>query len=272
MIIKDYNGGVLVSDSDIDLHKTFDCGQCFRFEEREDGVFRGVAFGRVLDITKTDGGFFVADMDCDEFKSRYVAFFDLERDYPTVGKELLSLGVIPQAVENGSGIHILRQDFWETLCSFIISQNNNIPRIKKIIAALCALLGDEIAEGVYSFPTAQRIAAVGAEGLQPIRAGFRAEYIADAARRFVSGELDGATLSAVGLERATEALCRVKGVGPKVAGCVALFSLGYMNAFPVDVWIKRVLGKYYSADFNAARFGEYAGIAQQYLFYNERYS
>lgn len=272
MNVKELNGGVLISNSDIDLYKTFDCGQCFRFEALGDGVFKGVAFGRVLDIKATEAGsFYIADMSIAEFESRFALFFDLERDYEGIRKDLLSLGVIPKAIENGGGIHILRQEFWETLCSFIISQNNNIPRIKKIIASLCRLLGDEIAEGVYTFPSAEKVAQAGVEGLAPIKAGFRAKYMVDAAEKVASGALCYETLCTIGLDKAIEALCTVKGVGRKVAGCVALFSLGYMSSFPVDVWIKRVLDKYYAEDFNPQSFGSFAGLAQQYLFYNERY-
>ena len=165
----------------------------------------------------------------------------------------------------------MRQDPWEALCSFIISQNNNIPRIKKIIASLCALLGEEISEGVYDFPTPESIARVGASGLAPIKAGFRAAYIADAAEKVATGKLDLNSLYHVSLEDAVTALCTIKGVGPKVAGCVALFGLGHMDSFPIDVWIKRVIEKYYDKDFTPKVFGEYAGIAQQYLFYHERY-
>lgn len=271
MNITEQSGGVLIAGSDINLYKTFDCGQCFRFEHLGDGRFKGVAFGRVINISETDGGFYIENMTKDEFASRYGTFFDLDRDYEAIRAKLLELGVVPTAIENGIGIHILRQDFWETLCSFIISQNNNIPRIKKIIASLCALLGDEIEEGVYAFPTAERVAAAGLEGLSPIKAGFRAKYIVDAAEKIASGALDYETLCSIGLENAINALCTVKGVGPKVAGCVALFSLGYMSSFPVDVWIKKVLDKYYTPDFNPQSFGEFAGLAQQYLFYNERY-
>ncbi len=271
MNIKELNGGVLVTSCDIDLYKTFDCGQCFRFEDVGGGSFKGVAYGRVLDISTRDNGFFVADMTETEFASRYSTFFDLDRNYAEINKALLKSGVITGAVENGNGIHILRQEFWETLCSFIISQNNNIPRIKKIITALCKLLGDEIADGVYSFPTAKAVAAAGVEGLAPIKAGFRAKYIIDAAEKLVNGDLNYESLCTMGLDNAIDTLCTVKGVGKKVAGCVALFSLGYMDSFPIDVWIKRVLGKYYAEDFDPQSFGEYAGIAQQYLFYNERF-
>ncbi len=271
MTVTETAGGVRVVGSDIDLHKTFDCGQCFRFTEREDGSFFGVAHGRVLDITQDAEGFFVSDMTAAEFDSRWRVFFDLERDYSEVRRLLADTQLPMTAMDNGAGIHILRQDPWETLCSFIISQNNNIPRIKKIVESLCALLGEEISDGVYAFPTAEAVAAAGVEGIAPIKSGFRAKYIVDAAKRVADGRLDLESLKAGSFADADAALQSVMGVGPKVAGCVALFGLSFTEAFPIDVWIKRVIAKYYDADFSPTVFGEYAGIAQQYLFYNERF-
>lgn len=272
MKITEKDGGVLVSGTDINLHKTFDCGQCFRFEETAGNRFEGIAFGRKLLIKSEDAGsFFVSDMKKSEFEERFTGFFDLNRDYKKIREGLAKAGVLPAAMKSGAGIHILRQDFWETLCSFIISQNNNIPRIKKIIKALCALLGEETDEGVFTFPEAEKIACAGVEGIAPIKAGFRAGYIVDAAEKVASGALCRESFCGLSLEEAVKVLCTVKGVGPKVANCVALFSLGYMEAFPIDVWIRRVLDKYYGSDFDPSVFGEYAGLAQQYLFYNERY-
>lgn len=272
MLISALNGGVLVEGSDIDLRKTFDCGQCFRFERAGEDAFRGVAFGRVLQIrVGGDGSFFVSDMSVSEFSARYTAFFDLESDYAGMRKRLASAGLLPEALKNGDGIHILRQDFWETLCSFIIAQNNNIPRIRKIIGAFCRLLGDEIDDGVYAFPTAEKTAAAGSAALAPVRAGYRAAYIAEAAEKAASGALSEAALRAAGLEEATKALRALNGVGPKTAACVALFSLGYGDAFPVDVWMRRALRNRCAEGFSPRVFGSLAGLAQQYLFYNERY-
>lgn len=271
MYITEKSGGVLVTDCAIDLYKTFDCGQCFRFEAVGNETYKGVVSGRLVVVKATDGGFYVEGMDKQEFCADFASFFDINRNYDEIQSLLSKAGVPQAALDSGKGIHILRQDPWEALCSFIISQNNNIPRIKKIIAALCALLGDEISEGVYSFPTAEKIAAAGVDGLAPIRAGFRAKYLADAAEKVASGTLVLQDLYNVSLEEAVAALCTVKGVGPKVASCVALFGLGHLDAFPIDVWIKRVLDKYYDPSFSPTVFGEYAGIAQQYLFYHERY-
>lgn len=271
MQITERANGVLVTDCDIDLFKTFDCGQCFRFDSEDGKTFKGVAVGRLLVINATEGGFFVENVTKEEFERKLLPYLDLERNYNEIHKSLSKTHLHEGALKSGRGIHILRQDPWEALCSFIISQNNNIPRIKKIIASLCALLGEEIAEGVYDFPTAESIARVGALGLAPIKAGFRAAYIADAAEKVATGKLDLNALYHVSLEDAIKELCTVKGVGPKVAGCVALFGLGHMDSFPIDVWIKKVIEKYYDKNFTPRVFGEYAGIAQQYLFYHERY-
>lgn len=262
--------GIFIKDTDIDLAKTFDCGQCFRFEKDEDGVFMGVAHSKALRLWERDGGVFIEGITEKEFDGLWRQYFDMDRDYGQVTKALSEFGAVAAAAEKGKGIHILLQDPWETLCSFIISQNNNIPRIKKIINALCALLGKELAEGVYAFPTPEAVVAAGIKGLAPIRSGFRAKYIIDAAEKVVGG-LDLEALRTASYEEAIAALCMVKGVGPKVANCVALFGLGHTEAFPVDVWIKRVMDKYFDKDFSPSVFGKNAGIAQQYLFYAERY-
>ena len=191
------------------------------------------------------------------------------------------------ACEHGRGIRILRQDPYEALISFIISQNNNIPRIKKIIEALSVNCGESIelpseaekhTSGVSSlctFPTCEALMSLGEQGLFELKTGFRAKYIYDAVTRLSGGEL---SLSDVGACSDTaeciEKLCAVKGIGLKVASCIALFGMGRYDAFPIDVWMKRVAEKYFAEEaesFSAARFGRYAGIAQQYLFYYERY-
>lgn len=271
MNVTQKTGGILITDCDIDLYKTFDCGQCFRFDSTGEQTFTGVALGRLISIKATEGGFYIDNMSCEEFEKDFVRYFDLNRDYAEIHTALEKAGLHQGALQSGKGIRILRQDPWEALCSFIISQNNNIPRIKKIISSLCVLLGNKIDDGVYSFPTAVQVATAGVEGLAPIKAGFRAKYIIDAAERVADGRLELEKLSNVPLSEAISALCTVKGVGPKVASCVALFGLGHTDAFPIDVWIKRVIDKYYGNSFSPDSFGQYAGIAQQYLFYHERY-
>ena len=172
-----------------------------------------------------------------------------------------------------SGIRLLRQEPWEALCSFILSQNNNIPRIKKIITALCRTLGEPFSamgETYYKFPTARAIADAGLSGLAPCRMGFRARYLLDAAEKCRNGETRLNALKDADIAQAEEALTAICGVGKKVAACTMLYGLHKTEAFPVDVWMRRVLDKYYPDGLDLATLGDYAGIAQQYLFYYER--
>lgn len=252
------------------LDQTLDCGQCFRFDRNADGVWQGIAHGKKL-ACYTAGEDTVLLCSKEEYLSVWEDFFDLKRDYSAVAASLAHDTEAYSAAEIGRGIRILKQDKWETLISFIISQNNNIPRIKKIIGTLCEMLGEPIEGGGYSFPTAEKILLAGEEGLAPIKAGFRVKYILDAAQRVYSGDIDLEGIASLSYDQAEAELMRIKGVGKKVASCVLLFGYGFLSAFPVDVWVKRVIEKYYDAGFDPASLGEYAGIAQQYLFYRERY-
>ncbi|PKM63101.1 MAG: hypothetical protein CVU97_02090 [Firmicutes bacterium HGW-Firmicutes-21] len=269
-IISENNNIILSSCDNFDLEQTFECGQCFRFQKEDGGFFRGVAFGRELLLKQEADVITLFDVSYEEFKEKWERYFDLERDYACILKELSFDCRIRTAAERTAGIRILRQDSWETLCSFIISQNNNIPRIKKIIGSLCALLGEQICEGVYSFPPAERVAAAGIEGLAPIKSGFRAKYIVDAAEKVASGIVDLDSICKLDYPSAKDKLTEIKGVGDKVADCVLLFAFGFYEAFPKDVWVKRVIERHYGADFTSDYFGKNAGIAQQYLFYYER--
>ena len=160
-----------------------------------------------------------------------------------------------------------------------MSQNNNIPRIKKIIAALSEEYGEKFeyksgdgeSKTFYSFPTAEALARAGEEALYALRTGFRAKYIYDAARKVAEGELDLGSIAKLPTSEAAAELMKIKGVGLKVASCVLLFGFGRTEAFPVDVWVRRVLDKYYPDGLDTTALGRYAGIAQQYLFYYERY-
>ena len=176
-------------------------------------------------------------------------------------------------VDYGMGIRILRQDSWETLCSFIISQCNNITRIKGIVERLCELFGDECkANGVsfYTFPTAERLAALEPSDLAGIRSGYRAEYIIAAARAVTNGDINLDALKTCDYREAIKTLRQIRGVGEKVANCVVLFGLYHMEAFPIDVWMKRALKEHFPADFDPTSLGAYAGLAQQYIFYYAR--
>lgn len=270
MNFKTINNGILLSECDnFDPFVSCECGQCFRFAKISDDEYDLFACGRRLNIKKHTDGWFFADIDEIEFKRDFYTYFDLERDYGEIIKSYSADEHISKSAVEGGGIRIFRQDPWETLVSFIISQNNNIPRIKKIIESLCTLLGEE-RNGYYTFPTAERIQEAGIDGLAPIKAGFRAKYIVSAAEMVASGEISLEHLKVCGYAEALEILKRIKGVGDKVANCVLLFGFGYYEAFPIDVWVKRVINKYYGEGFDPAVLGEYAGIAQQYLFYYER--
>ena len=163
----------------------------------------------------------------------------------------------------------MRQDPYEALCTFIISQNNNIKRIKGIVGRLCESFGDEIEDGVYGFPTAERLAKLTPDDLAPLRAGFRNRYIIDSAKKVASGEVDLELCKTADYEAALAELMKITGVGVKVADCTLLFGMYRVEAFPIDVWMKRAMEKLFPG-MTAADFGEYAGIAQQYIFHYSR--
>ncbi len=254
--------------------KIFNCGQCFRFERAGD-AYEGVARGKYLRVEKTaDGAVVIYGADGKDFDEIWREYLDLDTDYAAISKGFEdTYGVMKDAVRAGGGIRILRQDPWETLCSFIISQNNNIPRIKKIIEALCRNYGERIyspdGREFYTFPTAQRLFEAGEEEIFSFKTGFRAKYIFDAAKKVHNGEIDLDSIYNMSTAEGMEYLKRIKGVGDKVAQCVLLFAYHKTDSFPVDVWVKKIIDKYFGG--KTPDFGEFAGIAQQYLFYYERY-
>lgn len=267
------------------ISQIFDCGQCFRFDPIGDSSFEGVAFGRYIRFSQSSSrALELHGSTVKEYEDIWRHFLALDEDYPAIRADIASRfdsasfgrdRIMPTAMEYGSGIRILRQEPWETLCSFIISQNNNIPRIKKLISSICEKYGEPIQVGertFYTFPTPEALVEAGVSGLAALKTGFRARYIYDAAKRVAEGSLDLDAIMKVECDEAMEALCEVKGVGPKVASCTMLFGLGMTSAFPIDVWIKRVIAKYYPDGLDIAALGKYAGIAQQYLFYYERYN
>lgn len=261
--------GVVLEGEAFDPDVTFDCGQCFRWEKGSDGSWSGVALGRALTVRRKGGALVLSGVGEKEFEGAFRRYFDLDRDYARVRGILSADPVLDEAIGFAPGIRILRQDPWEALCSFIISQNNNIPRIKGIVSRLCENFGEDLGGGNYSFPSAGRLAPLSPEELSPLRCGFRAPYILDAARRVAGGEVDLAALETLPLDDARRLLKTIKGVGPKVADCALLFGCGRLDAFPVDVWIKRVLARFYPDGF-PERFAPYGGIAQQFLFHYAR--
>ena len=276
MKIIDFGNHIKIEDeSFFDIYQTFDCGQTFRFENTSENTVEGVALGRLLRLTKTEDGSIEINCTLEEFEGIWKHYLALDRDYSKINGYFSegSDEVLKKASLYGKGIHILRQDPWEALCSFIISQNNNIPRIKKIINALSEKFGEPFEyEGktYYSFPTAKALADAGEAEIFALKTGFRAKYICDAAEKVASGEINLENILKLSTADAQTELLRIKGVGPKVAACALLFGFDKTDAFPIDVWVKRVISKYYSEDFDPKSLGQYAGIAQQYLFYYER--
>ena len=267
------------------LAKTLDCGQCFRWENIGDNEWLGVACGRLISIKQVADELVIYNATADDFREIWCHYLALDEDYEKIDGELLENCQNPtfvKALEQGKGIRILHQEPWEAVCSFIISQNNNIPRIKKIIDALSFALGKRIDSSLmenhgakgrefYSFPTAEAILDAGEDFIFSLKTGFRAKYIIDAAQKWCDSTLNEEELKQIEkLDDALAYLCRVKGIGLKVASCALLFGFERHDPFPVDVWMRRVLDKYFEKDFNPASFGRYAGVAQQYLFDFER--
>ena len=277
-----------------DVRKIFDCGQCFRFEpvknSAHEAEFAGIAHGRFISIGQDGDEITLYNATREEYENIWCHYLALDEDYGSIDESILSVSdneKLRAAVEYGNGIRILRQEPWEAVCSFIVSQNNNIPRIKKIIEAMAKRCGEpveipkelelKLPESIapFAFPTADALLSLGVDGIFELKTGFRAKYIYDAADKFAKGEINcGFLRESKNTAECIEHLCGIKGVGPKVASCALLFGFSRYDAFPVDVWIKKVIEKYFGVrpeEFSPEALGEYAGIAQQYLFYYERY-
>ncbi len=254
---------------EFDLPHTLDCGQAFRWKCDENGVWSGVAGDKFLSLEKlADGTVVLYNTTTDEFENFWKDYFDLDRDYQTIRQILSQNETLKAAADYSYGIRILNQQPFETLCSFIISQNNNISRIKGIIERLCENFGEN-KNGYFAFPTAEKMASLSVEDLAPLRSGFRAKYLIDAAQKVASGEVDLYHLRYFSLEQAREELMKIKGVGPKVADCALLFSHHHDRAFPKDVWINRALDTLFGGELPDIA-NDYAGIAQQYIFFYAR--
>ncbi len=251
----------------------FECGQAFRWNADENGIYTGIAYGVPARVWTENGKVYIMSAE-GSFSSVWRDYFDLNRDYAALRKRISREKVLLPACEFGRGIRILRQEPWEALCSFIISQCNNIPRIKGIVEKLCRLCGDEIdfmGEKLYTFPSAQSVASLSTKELDTLRSGYRAAYISEAARGVASGSINLDEIMQLPTEAAKRELLALPGVGEKVASCVLLFGLGKLDAFPVDVWMKKAIKFFFGeGKFDYARFGDLAGLAQQYMFHYMR--
>lgn len=249
-----------------DLSLSLDCGQAFRWRN-ENNRWYGVAFGKAVEIEQSDNTLTFYNCSEEDFNGIWCHYFDLACDYEEILSKYDDI-YLKTAIKEYNGIRILRQEPWEALCSFIISQNNNIPRIKGIVERLCEEFG-EGKTGQRSFPSPQRLATLSVEDLAPLRAGFRAKYIIDAAKKVSSGEVDFEKIANEPIDFGREELQKITGVGAKVAECTLLYGFHKLEAFPVDVWVKRIMAEMYPEGLPQCTKGT-EGVAQQYLFHWRR--
>lgn len=265
--IKQQNGYLSVRGADaFSAQHTFENGQCFRWHKSPEGGYIGVAGGRIARVWDESGELCI-ETDVQSFESFWADYLDIGRDYAPITKTFPHDDFTKNALIFGDGLRILRQEPWEALCSFIISQCNNISRIKKNVDALCRMYGDRIGESdFFAFPTPERLAALPDDALCDLRLGYRAPYVLNAARQVAAGNVDFEYLKTLDLKEAEAYIMRLEGVGRKVADCFLLFGMGRLDAFPVDTWMKKA-AEYYPNGFDSDSFGQYAGVLQQFIFY-----
>ncbi len=253
---------------DFDLDETLDCGQAFRWERTSDGAYCGAmlykaGLNKELTLYKDKDYLVLENISENELLEVWFDYFDLGTDYGELKRIYSEDETLAKACEYASGIRLLKQDAWEALVSFIISQNNNIPRIKGIISRLC--------EKYNGFPSVSQLKGSTAEDFSYLRAGFRAKYLESCVRLVADGDISLEKIKNMPSEEARKELLKIKGVGPKVADCTMLYGMYKTDCFPVDVWIKRVMEQFYPngiPDFIKPT----AGIAQQFLFHYIRTS
>lgn len=267
------NEYIIVDDlKDFDIRQILDCGQIFRYAKTGENEYTVMSRDKRLKVTQDENKVVIYG---DKAFAR--EFFDLDRDYGKIKKQLEDLPYMSESLEYGGGIRILNNDAWEMIISFIISANNHIPRIKGIIERLCAGLGRDMG-GYYAFPTAEAMADKGEDYYFELGAGYRAPYLASTATAIAEGRFDINAVRIMPTKEAAKYLCTLLGVGPKVADCILLFGYHRTDVFPVDTWIKKVyrdtLG---GAATNKqmrekliALYGNLSGYAQQYLFFGKR--
>lgn len=266
MIIEESRNGIILKGVEcLSLPLTLDCGEAFRWEEQEDGSWSGAAYGKYLNIKEENSNFILKDTSLEDFENVWRNYFDLDRDYAAICAKLKEDELVRETIDEYYGIRILNQEPWEALVSFVISQQNNIKRIKGIIKRLCDTYGEEICDGWHAFPTSKTLSSLSVEDFEAIGLGYRAKYVKKLADDVESGVIDLAAIKAMDLNDAKKTLLSIYGVGEKVANCALLFGFQFIRCFPVDVWMKRVL-QYYPNGLPEC-FSGYEGIAQQYLFH-----
>ncbi len=267
-LVRGNNIEVKLND-EFNLKHTFECGQCFRWNENADGSYTGTVGKNECHISKSNDIIIIQNCSESTFLNVWKNYFDLDTDYNKIRDEIIKLcPALECAVQSIDGIRILKQDPWEALCSFIISQNNNIPRIKGIISRLCESFGEPCGNS-RTFPSAEKTALLSEQELAPLRAGFRAKYIIDAARKVSDKTVDLNKMYSAPIEECRTELMFIKGVGAKVAECTLLYGLHRLEAFPIDTWMKKALSTLFSG-VSPESLGQYAGVAQQYIFHYTR--
>ncbi len=269
--------------NDLNIKHILECGQCFRWYREEDGSYTGVIKQGVLNIKQQSKSEILISGNVNgNLKDVVGEYFDLKTDYSKIKNELYKMDdVIKDAIEYGWGIRILNQDPWEMLISFIISAANNIPRISKTIENISKAYGDEILfndKKYYLFPTPEQLSKASTQELRDLNLGFRDKYVYEAVQLVANKEIDLSYINSLNYKMAKQELMKINGIGAKIADCILLFSMQKFQAFPVDTWIKKVMTQLYNESrdikkieaFASNKFGEYAGIAQQYLFYYMR--
>ena len=279
---------ILKNQTEFNLKDIFECGQCFRWNEQEEGSYIGVFGNNVIQVKQEEQTIYFSG-NCDgNIKEIVTNYFDLKTDYSKIQKQLASVDkYMKNSIEYGKGIRILNQDLWETIISFIISANNNIPRIKGIIERLAANYGNTIEyEGkqYYTFPTAEQLKDVTVKQYRNLGLGFRDKRLHETVKMVLNKEVDLTKIDKMPTPQAREELLKLAGIGPKVADCILLFStLKRFDVFPIDVWVRRVMNDLYIhnedetkvskkeiAKLAQEKYGDLQGLAQQYLFYWRR--
>ena len=267
----------------------FECGQCFRWNKELDGSYTGVVNKNVLNVREEKNNIIVSGKVEGNIEDLCINYFDLNRDYDEIKTSLSKIDKnMAESIEYGQGIRLLNQDLWETIISFIISANNNIPRIKGIIERLSKNYGDKIVwnnKEYYTFPSPKQLSKASIEDLRKLGLGFRDVRVYETTQIINSGKVDLDNLhKEENSQKVRELLLTLPGVGPKVADCILLFStLKRLEVFPIDVWVRRVINELYIKNEDETKvnkneieelarkkYGNLAGIAQQYLFYWKR--
>lgn len=263
----------------------FECGQCFRWNKQENNSYTGIVKNNVINEKKENERVIFTGNCNEDIKTICIDYFDLNKNYENIKTELSKIdNYLANSIKYGNGIRILHQDLWETLISFIISANNNIPRIKTIIERISKTYGNKLIfqdKEYYAFPTPEELANVTVQDFRNLGLGFRDVRVYETVQKTLRKEIDLKELEKEeNIETLRNKLLEIPGVGPKVADCIMLFSLKKYEVFPVDVWVRRVISELYFENieqkpqtiqkFAKEQYGNLAGLAQQYLFYWRR--